>query len=99
MRSLFLTLLTCLFLLPTYAQFQVGVTAGLNISKFTVSDDQFKDYVNKVNPGLIVGPTVIYNLPKTHFGFDVSALYDLRSAKSKTYDDLSLFILPVLDKN
>lgn len=87
MKSIFLTLLACLFLTPTYAQFQVGVTAGLNISKFTVSDDQFKDYVNKVNPGLIVGPTVIYNLPKTHFGFDVSALYDLRSAKSKTYDD------------
>lgn len=83
-------LFSILFLLaaiPTQAQFKLGVTAGLNISKVSVSDDAFKPYVDKIRPGFIVGPTAIFTIPKTGLGFDASALFDLRGAKSTDIDN------------
>lgn len=76
-----------LIVAPSYAQFKVGVTGGLNISKFIVSDDDYKGYIDKTRPGFIIGPTVLYNVPKTNFGIDLSALFDSRGATSKTYSD------------
>lgn len=77
---LFLALLS----VPSLAQIKIGVTGGLNISQIYVSDDSYKGYVNKIRPGFTVGPTLIYRIPKTGLGFDVSALFDNRGAKSKT---------------
>lgn len=70
--------------LPSQAQLKFGVTGGLNISQFHVSDDTYEAYIEKNRPGFIIGPTVVYTIPKVGLGFDLSALYDLRGAKSKT---------------
>ena len=72
---------------PSLAQFKFGVTGGLNISQFHVSDDTYKEYVDRNRPGFVIGPTVVYNIPKSGLGFDLSALYDLRGAKSKSLED------------
>lgn len=82
-----LIVLTLLIVVPSYAQLKAGVTGGLNISKFTADDDDYKGYIDKVRPGFIIGPTVLYNIPKTNFGIDLSALFDSRGAASKTYSD------------
>lgn len=79
--------LSTLFSTSAIAQFKFGVTAGLNISKFTVGDSDYKSYIDMVRPGFFVGPTVIYDIPKTGFGVDASALFDMRGAKSKSYND------------
>lgn len=83
-----ISLLSLLLLaIPSQAQFKFGVTGGLNISQFHVSDDTYKGYVDRNRAGFIIGPTVVYTIPKVGLGFDLSALYDLRGAKSKTYSD------------
>lgn len=86
MRKLNLVSLLSILLLslPSQAQFKFGVTGGLNISKFTVSDDNYEGYINNIRPGFIIGPSVIYNVPKTGLGFDISALFDMRGASSKS---------------
>ncbi len=86
-KNIFLILTFVLLSIPAHAQFKFGVTAGLNISKMHVSDGTYKDYFNKARPGFIVGPTVIYTIPKTGLGFDASALYDMRGSKSKSISD------------
>lgn len=83
-KTILLIVLVLLIVVPSYAQFKVGVTGGLNISKFTVSDDNYEGYINKIRPGFILGPSVIYNVPKTGLGFDLSALFDMRGASSKS---------------
>ena len=65
------------------AQFKFGVTGGLNISKLTVSDDDYKEYIDKVRPGFFVGPTVIYNVSKTGLSFESAVFFDFRGAASK----------------
>ena len=89
MKRYFILLLLFLplYTLPTLAQLQVGVTGGLNISQVHVSDDTYKGYVDKVRPGFTIGPTLVYRMPETGLGFDVSALYDNRGAKSKAYSN------------
>ncbi|MCR4919848.1 MAG: porin family protein [Prevotella sp.] len=82
-----LPVLSLLAAVPAQAQFKLGVTAGLNISKLSVNDDECKKYVDKIRPGFVVGPTAIYTIPKTGLGIDASALFDLRGAKSKTISD------------
>lgn len=81
--SLFFSGLFVLMAIPAQAQFKMGITAGLNISKFSVAEDDYKQYIDKVRPGFIVGPTAIYTVPGVGLGFDASALFDLRGAKSK----------------
>ncbi len=76
--------------LPTLAQFRVGVTGGLNISQIHLSDNSYKEYVNKIRPGFTIGPTILYRVPKTGLGFDVSALFDYRGAKSETVDSKAI---------
>lgn len=82
----FLCLLLFMFSMPIKAQLKVGITGGLNISKLTVSNDSYKGYVDKIRPGFFVGPTVIYTLPAIGLGCDISALYDMRGARSKDTD-------------
>lgn len=86
-ERIFALMLFAWMAVSSHAQLKVGVTAGLNISQLRVSEDDYKGYVNKIRPGFVVGPTVIYTIPKTGLGFDLSALFDMRSAKSKDYDD------------
>ncbi len=83
-NNILLILVLLLMSIPSHAQFKLGVTAGLNISQLHVSDDTYKGYINKIRPGFIVGPTVIYNVLKTGLGFEASALYDMRGAASKS---------------
>lgn len=83
-KSLLPLALLLFLVVPSQAQFKFGVTAGLNISQFRVSDNDYKEYISKNRPGFLVGPTVIYNVPKIGVGFDASALFDLRGAKSRT---------------
>ncbi len=75
------------FACPSHAQFSVGLTGGLNISQLHVSDAAYKGYVDKLRPGFTVGPTLTYRANKTGFGLDASALFDIRGAKSKSYDN------------
>ncbi len=85
-EKIFIFLLTVLMSstsLPANAQFKAGITGGMNICSFHVSDNSYREYVDKVRPGFVIGPTLMYRIPKTGFGFDVSALFDRRSAKSK----------------
>ena len=82
---LFLFLVSC-SMMPTLAQLKVGLTAGLNISQLHVSESDFDSYVDQIRPGFFVGPTAIYTLPGIGLGFDVSALYDMRGARSKDND-------------
>ena len=92
-RLIFFNLVT-LFLLfagPLHAQFKIGVTGGLNISQLTVSDDDYKDYVSKIRPGFLFGLTAVYTHDKTGLGVDVSSLYDLRGAKSKTLPSETIY--------
>jgi hypothetical protein len=82
-KTIALTLLFFLLPVALCAQLKVGVTAGLNVSKFTVSDNTYKEYIDQVRPGLLVGPTAVFTVPKTGLAFDASVLYDLRAAASK----------------
>lgn len=74
--------------IPAKAQLKFGVTTGLNITNFHIyspqNKDRIKPYADKARPGFVVGPTVIYTIPKTSFVFDLSALYDLRGMKSNS---------------
>ena len=79
-----LSIIVFLFLtVPSQAQFKFGVTGGFNISVFHLSDDTYKPYLSNNRVGCIVGPTVVYDIPKTHLGLDASAMFDIRGAKSK----------------
>ena len=82
-----LLLFTLLLSSPSLAQFRLGVTGGLNISKLTVGDDSYKGYVDDIQPGFFVGPTVVYTHPKIGLGLDASALFDQRGAKSENIKD------------
>lgn len=88
-KTSLLLVLTLLIITPSYAQFKVGITGGMNISKFTVSDDSYEDYIDKILPGFTIGPTAIYTIPGMGLGFDASALFDLRAVKSKTYENIN----------
>ena len=80
--------LRCLFFflfllsLPSHAQLQYGLTAGLNIDQVHLSDGEYKGYVNRQRSGFLIGPTFLYRIPKTGLSFDVSAFYDNRGARS-----------------
>jgi hypothetical protein len=70
--------------LPSPLKF--GITAGLNITQVSVSNStsvDMKPYVEKIRPGFLVGPTVMYTLTDLGLGVDISALYDMRAAEPK----------------
>ncbi len=79
-----LSIVACTLLaLTAQAQLKCGLTGGLNIAQIHLGNNDYKDYMNRTRPGFVVGPTVIYSLPKTNFGIDASALFDLRGARSR----------------
>ena len=60
---------------PAKAQFQFGVTGGLNITDMKFS----KEVISKENStGFYVGPTVKFTLPVVGLGIDAAAVYDQR---------------------
>ena len=73
LKTLFLSILFLSVGATAQAQFKLGITAGLNISQVKVDDGDYKQFVDKVRPGFIVGPTAIFTIPKTGLGFDASA--------------------------
>lgn len=80
-----LSIVACALLAMTaQAQLKYGITGGLNISQIHLGDNDYKEYMNKTRPGFVVGPTAIFTIPKTPFGIDASALFDYRSARSKS---------------
>ena len=83
-KLLFLLVMFSFYIVaPAKAQLKLGVTGGLNISMLHMADDDYKGYVDKKRPGILIGPTAIYALPISGLGVDASVLYDLRAAKSK----------------
>lgn len=66
----------------TQAQVKLGLKGGVNVTSMSISGDVF-DTDN--NAGFFVGPTMKVSLPLGGLGFDISALYDQRSADLK-YD-------------
>lgn len=91
MKPIFTVILFSFITISSQAQFKYGITGGMNISKFNMSNDDFDGYVDKIRPGLLIGPTVVYTHPKIGLGFDVSAYFDRRVAKSKTLDSKSIY--------
>ena len=96
MKKLYLLLFFCSLVMPQalHAQqkektpfIQFGITGGLNISLIHVDDNDYDGYVDKKRPGFTLGPTAIVALPFNGLKADVSALYDLRAARSKDNGD------------
>lgn len=83
MKKLFTTMVVALMLMaiPANAQFQWGLTGGLNLTNMSLDADGMKENV-KNNAGFFIGPTVKFTLPLVGIGIDASALYDQRSAKN-----------------
>ena len=71
------------FAMPSQAQAQFGVQAGLNltnISDFSLSQAGVENAI-KNKAGFFVGPTVKFSLPIVGLGVDAAALYDQREGK------------------
>lgn len=82
-----LSIVACTLLAITaQAQLKYGIMGGLNITQIHLGNNDYKDYMNRARPGFVVGPTAIYSIPKTQFGVDASALFDLRGARSRNED-------------
>lgn len=72
------------FAMPSQAQTQFGVQAGLNltnISDFSLNADGIENAISN-RAGFFVGPTVKFSLPIVGLGIDAAALYDQREAKT-----------------
>ena len=89
MRKIFTSLVVAGMLMmtvPASAQFKAGVTAGLNITTMHYgagySDMKTVTGEMKNQAGYHLGATAVYTIPKSIVGFDLSALYDHRSAKT-----------------
>ena len=70
--------------LPVKAQLQWGATAGLDITTmyFGSSIPEAITGTIKNQAGFMAGATAVYYLPESRLGFDLSACYDQRSAKT-----------------
>ncbi len=80
-KSYIIALVAFLFIsVPAKSQIEFGVKGGLNISNFSFDKKVF-DKSNQT--GFFIGPTVKFSLPVV--GFDISALYDQRSADLSVY--------------
>lgn len=96
MKRFYFLLFLCSMIMPQaiHAQLkkktplvQFGIIGGMNISMFHVADNEYDSYVDKKRPGFTLGPTAIITLPIAGLKADVSALYDLRAAKSEDNSD------------
>ena len=82
MKKIFTSMVVALMMaaLPSQAQFSYGITAGLNMTNMSFSDElDNADTSNK--SGFFIGPTVTFNIPVVGLGIDASALYDQRESK------------------
>ena len=80
-KSYIIALVAFLFIsVPAKSQIEFGVKGGLNISNFSFDKKVF-DKSNQT--GFFIGATVKFSLPVV--GFDISALYDQRSADLSVY--------------
>ncbi len=82
MKKIFTTMVIAILMMatPAQAQFQFGLTGGMNFTNMSFSESALEDAASNRN-GFFVGPTVLFTLPVIGLGIDASALYDQRSAK------------------
>lgn len=83
-KILTLIVMAIAFAMPSQAQFNFGVQAGLNltnISDFSLNAPGVENAI-KSRAGFFVGPTVKFTLPIVGLGIDAAALYDQREAKT-----------------
>ena len=83
-KILTLIVMAVAFAMPSQAQFNFGVQAGLNltnISDFSPTADGVENAIES-RAGFFVGPTVKFTLPIVGLGIDAAALYDQREAKT-----------------
>ena len=83
-KILTLIVMAVAFAMPSQAQFNFGVQAGLNltnISDFSLNAPGVENAI-KSRAGFFVGPTVKFTLPIVGLGIDAAALYDQREAKT-----------------
>ena len=83
-KVLTLIVMAVAFAMPSQAQFNFGVQAGLNltnISDFSLNAPGVENAI-KSRAGFFVGPTVKFTLPIVGLGIDAAALYDQREAKT-----------------
>ena len=82
-KILTLIVMAVAFAMPSQAQFNFGVQAGLNltnISDFSLTAAGVENAIES-RAGFFVGPTVKFTLPIVGLGIDASALYDQREGK------------------
>lgn len=83
-KILTLIVMAVAFAMPSQAQFNFGVQAGLNltnISDFSLNAQGVENAISN-KAGFFVGPTVKFTLPIVGLGIDAAALYDQREAKT-----------------
>ena len=83
-KILTLIVMAVAFAMPSQAQFNFGVQAGLNltnISDFSLTAAGVENAIES-RAGFFVGPTVKFTLPIVGLGIDAAALYDQREAKT-----------------
>lgn len=79
MKKLFaIMVMAVAFAMPSNAQLQFGLQAGLNMSNISAKDVAASV---KSRTGFFVGPMVKLSLPVVGLGFDAAALYDQRQGK------------------
>lgn len=83
-KVLTLIVMAVAFAMPSQAQFNFGVQAGLNltnISDFSFDQAGIENAIQS-KAGFFIGPTVKFTLPIVGLGIDAAALYDQREAKA-----------------
>ena len=83
-KVLTLIVMAVAFAIPSQAQFNFGVQAGLNltnISDFSFDQAGIENAIQS-KAGFFIGPTIKFTLPIVGLGIDAAALYDQREAKA-----------------
>ena len=70
--------MACMTAVPAHAQLKFGLKGGLNISKVTLSANDFKA---DNRTGFFIGPMAEFTLPVVGLGVDAAALYTQTGAK------------------
>ena len=87
MKKTIITALLAIMTMTANAQLvQFGLKGGVNITDMSISDDMLD---GTQRTGFFAGASLKFNLPMTGLGFDISALYEQRSAKLRTNNEWS----------
>ena len=83
-KVLTLIVMAVAFAMPSQAQFNFGVQAGLNLTNFSDFSFDQAGIENAIQSkaGFFIGPTIKFTLPIVGLGIDAAALYDQREAKA-----------------